>query len=317
MEKILLIGRKDDPHIQGIGNELSKLNEPYFVLDKFTMSDTFCVEFDGKFRSYLKINDKKITNQSIKSIWNTSALRIILEEKIVRDAKEFARAEWTEGISTLWNSIDTKWINHPNSLIKAVNRLKQLDTASKVGLETPKSIVTNDAKELLDFYEQNQRNIIGKTLHSSEGLPENKMIFTNKIEKHDLERANSLKYVPVLFQEYVPKKTELRVTIIEDKFHVAEIHSQMSPKTKDDWRNYDDFKKTPYVKSRLPSEIISKLRKLMKVMDLNFGAVDLIKTPEDKIIFLEINPNGRWWWIQELTGMNISKDIATSLSNVE
>ena len=50
-------------------------------------------------------------------------------------------------------------------------------------------------------------------------------------------------------------------------------------------------------------------------MNLEFGAADFIRTPDDEYVFLEINPNGRWWWIQELTGMNIAKDIATHLSN--
>ena len=52
----------------------------------------------------------------------------------------------------------------------------------------------------------------------------------------------------------------------------------------------------------------------MKKFNLNFGACDLIRTPEDEFVFLEINPNGRWWWIQELTKMNIAKDIAKFLS---
>ena len=118
-----------------------------------------------------------------------------------------------------------------------------------------------------------------------------------------------------MFQEYIPKKTEFRVTIIGNKIHSAEIHSQQSSKTKYDWRNYDDFSKTPYIKSELPNEISTKLFKTMKKFNLNFGACDLIKTPEDEFVFLEINPNGRWWWIQELTGMNIASDIAKYLAS--
>ena len=54
--------------------------------------------------------------------------------------------------------------------------------------------------------------------------------------------------------------------------------------------------------------------KLVKSMNLKFGAADLIRTPSNKYVFLEVNSNGRWWWIQELTGVNIAKDIAHALS---
>ena len=118
-----------------------------------------------------------------------------------------------------------------------------------------------------------------------------------------------------MFQQYIPKKTEFRVTIIGNNIHCAEIFSQKSPKTMHDWRNYDDFSKTPYVESELPEDISTKLLKSMKEFNLNFGAYDLIKTPDDEFVFLEVNPSGRWWWIQELTGMNIAKDIAEFLAN--
>lgn len=79
-------------------------------------------------------------------------------------------------------------------------------------------------------------------------------------------------------------------------------------------RNCDDFRKTPYRRSNLLDDIETKLLKLKKNMKLEFGAADLIRTPDDEFVFLEINPNGRWWWIQELTRTNIARDIAMHLS---
>jgi glutathione synthase/RimK-type ligase-like ATP-grasp enzyme len=49
-------------------------------------------------------------------------------------------------------------------------------------------------------------------------------------------------------------------------------------------------------------------------MNLEFAAVDLLQTLDDEIVFLEINPNGRWLWIEEQTGMDISKDIGLHLA---
>ena len=51
----------------------------------------------------------------------------------------------------------------------------------------------------------------------------------------------------------------------------------------------------------------------MKSLNLLFCTADIVRTPDDDHYFLEVNTNGRWWWIQELTGINIAKDVAQYL----
>ena len=55
--------------------------------------------------------------------------------------------------------------------------------------------------------------------------------------------------------------------------------------------------------------------RLMKALKINFGAIDMILTPEGEYVFLEVNPNGQWGWIEKLTGMPISQAIADVLSD--
>src|SRR6266851_4864116 len=43
------------------------------------------------------------------------------------------------------------------------------------------------------------------------------------------------------------------------------------------------------------------------------GALDFLVTPEGKWVFLEINPNGQWAWIEEETGLPIAAAIADAL----
>lgn len=314
-EKILLIGRGTDPHIKGIQNELELLNEEYFLVDSLTIQDSIIVEKEkNKFVAHLQVNDTIIDLENIKSVWNSNALRIVNEEDIVEESKEFVNKEWTEGIMSMWNTVNGIWVNHPLAISAIGNRVKQLQIASEIGFKIPQTIVTNNSEKMRKFFDECNKEMICKTLASSQGLPSGKMIFSHKISKKDLEHSKELQYAPVMFQEYIPKKTEYRVTIIGDTIHSAEIHSQESEKTKYDWRNYDDFSKTPYIESELPEEISEKLLKTMKEFNLNFGACDLIRTPEDEFVFLEINPNGRWWWVQELTKMKIAKSIAQFLS---
>lgn len=314
-EFVLLIGRQNDPHIKGIQAELEKINQKYFLVDSLTLNDSIIVSNrKGDFDGIIKVNNSVIKMRTIKSVWNSNALQITNDANLLEQTRDFVNKEWTEGIMSVWNTADTVWVNHPLSISHVGNRIRQLQIASKIGLKTPKTLVTNNFQEMKEFFDECDGNVISKTLASSQGLPDGKMIYTRKLSEDDLEHADELKYAPCMFQEYIPKKTEFRVTVIGDKVHSAEIFSQKSSKTKHDWRNYDEFSKTPYVEGELPSEVSSKLLGIMKEFKLHFGACDLIRTPEDKFVFLEINPNGRWWWIQELTKMTIAKDVAKFLS---
>ena len=68
---------------------------------------------------------------------------------------------------------------------------------------------------------------------------------TVKIGKQDLERKHTMKFSPCMFQEYIERESEFRVTIVGECVHATQIFSQRSTKTMHDWRNYDSFKKTP------------------------------------------------------------------------
>lgn len=47
----------------------------------------------------------------------------------------------------------------------------------------------------------------------------------------------------------------------------------------------------------------------MKDMNLSFGAFDYIVTLDDEWIFLEINPNGQWLWLEQSLDLDISQKI--------
>jgi D-alanine-D-alanine ligase-like ATP-grasp enzyme len=53
---------------------------------------------------------------------------------------------------------------------------------------------------------------------------------------------------------------------------------------------------------------------LMSRLSLAYGAIDLVLTPDGRYIFLEINPNGQWLWIDEMLSLGISHSIAERLS---
>ena len=102
---------------------------------------------------------------------------------------------------------------------------------------------------------------------------------------------------PCLFQEYVPKKLELRVTVIGDEIFAAEIHSQEHAETSVDWRNFDvDI---PFRAVSLPPLVTERVLDFVKSYGLNFSAIDMIVTPDDRYVFIENNPNGQFIFVED------------------
>lgn len=124
-----------------------------------------------------------------------------------------------------------------------------------------------------------------------------------------LEHAKDLKLCPVLIQEYVEKKYEWRVTVVQDRIFPCRLDSQKIKGAEADWRQVD-FAVIPHEILPLPDDTSEKLLNYLKRFNLDFGAFDLIERPDGTFVFLECNPNGQWLWIELMTGAQISKAIA-------
>jgi glutathione synthase/RimK-type ligase-like ATP-grasp enzyme len=137
-------------------------------------------------------------------------------------------------------------------------------------------------------------------------------IFTTPLVGYAREDFEPVRHSPCLFQEYVPKAFELRVTVVRDRVFAAEIHSQALAATRHDWRR-PELSDVPHRPHELPEAIAGRCVCLVARLGLQFGAIDMIYTPSGEYVFLEINPNGQYGWIEDRTGMRISQAIAEAL----
>ena len=64
---------------------------------------------------------------------------------------------------------------------------------------------------------------------------------------------------------------------------------------------------------QLPLEVEEKILRLMNYFSLNYGAIDIILTPDGKHVFLELNPCGEFFWLERAPGLPISDAIADVL----
>ncbi|NES19300.1 MAG: MvdD family ATP-grasp ribosomal peptide maturase [Symploca sp. SIO3E6] len=200
----------------------------------------------------------------------------------------------------------------------AKNKQLQLQVAREVGLFTPRTLTTNNPEAVKQFaLECKEQGIITKMLSSFaiyDDQGKEFVVFTNPVKDEDLEHLEGLNLCPMTFQEKVPKALELRTIIVGNRVFTAAIDSQSLEGSTYDWRKEGRALVKSWEHYDLPEDVEKKLLKLMAYFSLNYGAIDIILTPDGRHVFLEVNPVGEFFWL-ELFSPNfpISQAIADIL----
>ncbi|UBF25844.1 hypothetical protein K9N68_30590 [Kovacikia minuta CCNUW1] len=140
-----------------------------------------------------------------------------------------------------------------------------------------------------------------------------KVVFTNPVSSKDLEDLDGLRFCPMTFQEKVPKLLELRATVVGRKVFTAAVDSQRLEQSQHDWRRQGVALLRHWQPHELPQEVQEKLLNVMDYFGLNYGAIDLILTPDQRYVFLEVNPCGEFFWLDLYANLPISDAIANLL----
>jgi hypothetical protein len=200
---------------------------------------------------------------------------------------------------------------------RAQQKLRQLRLAGRLGFELPPTVVSTDPDEVLDFVARHGRCI---SKRATPGLPMRDAAgaevfrYTQSLRPTDLLHADALRLCPVIVQAYVPKALELRATVVGQRVLTAEIDSQGTHRTRDDWRHYD-LAHTRMTGHRLPADVEHRCVALTEALGLHFGTVDLVLTPDGRYVFLELNPSGQYLWVEQQTGLPITRAVAELLAH--
>jgi glutathione synthase/RimK-type ligase-like ATP-grasp enzyme len=322
---ILIISDRADLHTYRVTYYLRKWNIPYAHFDVVDYPSRASINFtiDGHIQNcdIVLPENIHINSSKIGAVWYRKPDNPNLTH-LDESVKGYAFDECKKTLSGLYLYLNhCFWISPLQNLQNASNKPFQLNLVSNLGFTVPDTIVTNNPDDVWNFYKDNNGNIIYKTL--STGIISSKRneweypevhfeIYTTPINVTTKEDFNSVKNCPCLFQSYIPKKFELRITVVDHKVFAAEIHSQENPATMHDWRR-DELDDITHKIHELPPEVSEMCVSLVDKLGLNFGAIDMIYTPNNEYVFLEINPNGNFAWIEDRTGLRISKAIAKSL----
>lgn len=198
---------------------------------------------------------------------------------------------------------DAWWINRKEAAYRANFKLLQLKIASECGFLIPTTLCSNDPQEIKQFiHAYEQEGVVYKPMcsHFWFESQHTKITYTARVKSQYLPKQPVLQAVPGIFQVEIKKKFELRITCFGQYLVAAKLHSQQHSDGMIDWRaiHHARMLVEPF---ELPEEIAQAIRLFMQRMGLVFGALDMIVTPENEYIFLEVNEQGQFLWLEEFS----------------
>jgi len=201
------------------------------------------------------------------------------------------------------------WAFWVNPLRSRSSKPAQLAAAWQSGLKVPATLISNDPTEILAFVRAAPGAVVYKTFGA---------LVPTSLVTEDMLSDPELRWTPGIYQHYVEKEYELRVTVVGRRLFVVRINSQQTARGKVDWREAQrkprgqpsDLILAP---GKVPASIQRSCLRLMRSLGLVYGAIDLVVTPENEHVFLEVNSSGQFLWIESGTGLPVLDAMAEML----
>ena len=318
MRNVLILTHDEDPHSKSVRNYFDEIGVNYFEVLTEKLINNYNITFNlSKGIFSLSDSQREIEINKNWSIWNRRVMDPNIPPKIHKELEDIIYTETEKTWQGMLFAHEGKVVNRPQANFNANNKIDQLLFANnyKKGIKVPDTVLTNNPRNLERFYSELPKvsfKLLKAPLVNTNVKNKYLTCYNNIVNKKQIKKAELIRNNPSLFQEYIEKKYELRITALEDKVIGIKIDSQNSDLSIMDFRRYD-FDNVSYKRVDLPKNVENFCSDMLKHYNLSFGELDFIKNKNDEYVFLEINPNGQWLWLELQSGYNLTKNVAENL----
>jgi glutathione synthase/RimK-type ligase-like ATP-grasp enzyme len=315
-DTVLIVTNDHDEHADAVILELKKRGVPVlrFHPEDFPHACSVSIEIqDGRIQGELRNAEHRVAFDEICGAWYRRSRNLYMGAVTRTSEKldDYVKAQSTATVVAVCAGLQTLWVSHPFKLRRGEVKALQLLEASRAGLKIPQTLISNDparATAFVDALGARECAIkpliaIGVSDEHGYRLPLTTMLPPG----HSLE---SVALAPTMLQPYVDKAFELRCVVIGDQIFCAKLDSQSDEKSRIDWRAGDPEHEI----FSLPRDVEGAIHRLLDSFELNFASLDMIVTPEGEFVFLELNPNGQWLWLEYELGLPLVATMADLLT---
>lgn len=311
---ILVLSSPDDSTADAVAAELSRRSMPVVRMDlgDFPAGLSVRTHIDGaRWRGALTGDTQRVDLADIRSIYYRRPTRFAFPEDLSDADRVFATEEARLGLGGVLAAMDVLWVNDPIRVAAAEYKPLQLTVAARCGLATPATLITNDHRAVIEFASARNGPIVCKALspiaHSENG--EVRITFTTVVDPSVID-PDAVAVTAHLFQAWVPKDYEVRVTMVGETAFAVAIDAT-SDTARVDWRS--DYDALIYAPTDVPQLVLDGMSRYLGTLGLSYGAFDFIVKPGGEWVFLECNPAGQWLWLERTTELPIAAAFADVL----
>jgi hypothetical protein len=305
---ILIFSRFSDIHASAVSWGLEKLGVDSAIIDLYDVVAGGMVLLDEQedvlsWRSTQSARSYSLKMSDIECVWlrrmdaddfNLSSLH--------EDDKEVAKDGLKRLATSLYGALGERVrasINGVESRFLAELKPSQLRAARAAGFTIPRTLIGNDPGRVEAFLRDNDRSIF-KPFEQNMWLDDGvqKVQRVSLVDLGLMEHAGAIERSPGIFQSYVEKAFELRLTVMGDDIYAAKLESQKVKDAEVDWKG-DMLDRIPITPFDLPESEKNKVFRFMRKMNFRFGCIDVIVTPQGEYVFLEVNPQGQFLWVEQ------------------
>lgn len=215
---------------------------------------------------------------------------------------------------SLLDCVDAYIVDPPIPLLGSPRKPGLQRMAARHGLDVPRSLVSNDPDAVRAFAATCPTGLIGKLIESggvslSDG--ERTSAFpTFAVTAEDLDTLEGLRLSPMLFQEKLTKRREARLTVVGPRVFTAAVE----PGDVLDWRTDQGVVRSFRAYDGLPPAVERGVLALLDELGLDYATIDLVHTPEDRWVFLEVNSISFFDHVERYAGLPIADAVADLLT---
>jgi glutathione synthase/RimK-type ligase-like ATP-grasp enzyme len=269
-------------------------------------------------RSTLRAGTDELVLGEVDAVWyRRAAIAEALPQEMDHQDREAAIKESRATLIGMLESFDCFMMDPVSTVRASEHKPRQLELACELGLDVPRTLTTNDPEAVRAFWDLCGGRVVVKALSSFAIYDEagrEQVVFTSQLAAEDLAHLDQLALSPMTFQEHLDKAVELRVTVIGGRVFAAAVDSQALERSRIDWRRGGGELIRSWTPHALPAEVSERLLRLTARLGLSYGAADIVVTPDGRHVFLEVNPAGEWFWLDDVFGPRaLSTAIAETL----
>jgi hypothetical protein len=311
-----------DVHADFVIGELKKLDVPVFRFHAADFPASAQISISGSGSAWtaeIRTPQPSLRLRDVRAAWLGRPGEPVADSALRPETREFAAGQARGVLAAVYALIEERWVSGPDAMRAAGDKVRQLRRSAAAGLAVPDTVIGNDVDRVAGFHRDNLRSGRGTAVKSlwvrgqvsyDGGL---RVPLTAKWPEHaDPGLVGTIRLAPAIFQEYIPKEREIRAVVIGGQVFAASLDSQAIPAARHDVRGAGD--NAGYEPYELPADVRGALLSMVTGLGLRFCSADLVLTPDGRHVFLDLNPNGQWLWLELEAGLPLSAAMAALLA---